>query len=163
MKKFWIQIGMLITIILGSFYLFQNPTLYEQFLPSSQALKQQQLKINNTLVNIEVADSATQRSRGLSNRENLATNSGMLFVYPEVKEYRFWMKDMKFALDMIFINHAQVVDIIKNVPPPLPGQKEQDLSIYQPQIPVNMVLEVNAGFTDQNQIKVGDEIFLIKN
>ncbi len=162
MKKFWIQIGILSCLILGALFLFQNPDIYNQFLPNNQGLKKQQIKINNTVVSIEVADTAATRSRGLSGREKLATDSGMLFVYPETKIYRFWMKEMKFPLDMIFINNGSVVDILKDVPAPELSKKEQDLIIYQPKTPINMMLEVNAGFADKNQIKVGDGVFLIQ-
>lgn len=161
MKKFWIQIFLLCLIILGGFYLFENASLYEQFLPQNQNLKQQQLKIGESIINIEVADTSGERSKGLSGRESLASSSGMLFVYPESKQYRFWMKDMKFNIDIIFIDNGKVEDFIKDVSAPNPGQKDQDLPVYQPQKPIDMVLEVNSGFVDRQQIKIGDTVYLI--
>ena len=72
----------------------------------------------------------------------------------------FWMKDMKFAIDIIWINDSEIVQIDKNVQPPAPNTVDEDLLLYIPSQPIDYVLEVNANFTEENNIKVGDSIDL---
>lgn len=162
MKKFVIQIIILLAVILGSLYLAYNQDMITSFLPSKTPTTQQKLKIDDTTVNIEVADTPTKRSKGLSGREILASDSGMLFTFPEAKKYQFWMKDMKIPLDFIFIREGKVVDILTKVLPPVPNQAKETLPIYEPISPIDMLLEVNGGFVLSTNIKIGDEVFLIK-
>lgn len=153
---------MLLVVAFTALYLSFNQGLIRPLVPGSQTLNQTQIKINNTLVNIEVADTAAERSKGLSGRTDLPGGSGMLFVFPESKKYQFWMKGMKFPLDLIFIQNSKVVDLIKDASPPTEGQSDESLTIYEPTVPIDMLLEVNSGFTDTNNIKVGDQVYLIK-
>lgn len=148
-------------IILGSFYLFANMQILETLIPLQTQNFGTQVKIKDTILNVEVADTPGKRSKGLSGRESLATGSGMLFVFPEEKKYQFWMKEMKFPIDFIFIKDGKVVDLLNNASPPNPNQKAETLPIYQPIVPINMMLEVNAGFIQANSIKVGDLVFLV--
>ena len=69
---------------------------------------------------------------------------------------------MKFSLDLIFIRKGRVVDLLRNVLPPTPGQKDSELSIYAPIVPIDMMLEVNSGFIDARGIRIGSQIFLIQ-
>lgn len=119
-----------------------------------------QVSIGGNLINVEVVDSQTARSQGLSGRESLDPNSGMLFIFPTKGVYQFWMKDMKFGLDFIFINDAKITDLIKNVPAP---SDPNHLNIYQPSTAGNTVLEVNAGYVDKHKIKLTDLVEIIKN
>lgn len=161
MKKFWIQIGILILVILSAFYVSYNPQSFGNFsfIPSSP--KQQQININNTVIDVGVADTPSTRQAGLSGKQEMAKNQGMLFVFQETKKYQFWMKGMNFPLDFIFIANGRVVDVLLAVPPPVSGQ-QTDLPVYEPTVPIDMMLEVNAGFIDSHNIKVGDTVFQIK-
>lgn len=161
MKKFWIQIIILLVLIFGSLYLFTNSQVIETLLPLSSSNANTQIKIGGTTLQVEVANTAGRRSKGLGGRENLASGSGMLFVFPEEKKYQFWMKDMKFPIDFIFIKGGKIVDILSNVPPPQPNQKTETLPIYQPITAIDMMLEVNSGFIQANRIKIGDTVYLI--
>lgn len=162
MKKFWIQIILLLAVIFAALYLAQNQQTLTAILPLPANYESKQIKINETLVNIEIADTANKRAQGLSGRESLATGSGMLFIFNDTKKDQFWMKGMKFPLDFVFIRDGKVVDLLKNIPPPPLNQADSALPIYQPVTPINMMLEVNAGFIDTNNIKVGDSVFLIE-
>jgi uncharacterized protein len=124
--------------------------------------KMTQVKINDNLINVDLANTPDSRKQGLSGRKSLASDSGMLFVFDKPGVYSFWMKDMKFALDFIWIKDKKVVDLIKQVPPPEPNQKDETLPIYQPSSQVDSVLEVNSGYVDSNGIKLGDSIEIIK-
>jgi uncharacterized protein len=160
-KKFAIQIFFLILVICGALYFSRSdatipliPSIPGQ-VPSSNLSP---ITINGVTINAEIADTQDKRNKGLSGRESLATDSGMLFTYQDSGKYTFWMKGMKFPLDMIWINGKTVVDIIKNATPPLPGQKDETLSIYTSNQNADKMLEVNAGFVDAHGIKVGDTV-----
>jgi|SRR3989344_4987228 len=157
MKKFVIQFVFLILIIFGA--LIYSSGKFPGF-NSLTEQGQSKLKINETEIILEIADSADERKIGLGGREMLATDSGMLFVFEKQGKYGFWMKGVKFPLDMIWIREKKVVDIIKNALPPTPDQKEEDLPIYMPKENVDMVLEVNGGFSDSQRIKIGDIVEL---
>lgn len=105
-------------------------------------------------VKVEIADNAAEMQKGLSNRESLGKNKGMLFVFAEPGQAAFWMKDMEFPLDIIWIQNDKIVDIAPNLPP-LAGEY---VSTYQPRVPANYVLEVNAGFAKEHGIKIGDKV-----
>lgn len=161
MKKFSIQAAFLVMIIIGSLYLSFRSDLRQLPIPGSQT-SQKKIKINDVVIKADVADTPQLRSKGLGGRDSLPLDQSMLFVFPEAKKYQFWMKGVKFPLDMIFIADAKVVDIIKNVPTLTEGVDDSAVPRYQPVIPVDMVLEVNAGFVDTHSIKIGDNVYEIK-
>lgn len=162
MKQFWIQVIFLVIIIFGSLAVFYNPQLLGGILPLTQTQNLRQLKINNTVINVEIADTPDSRSRGLGGRESLASDSGMLFIFPKEGKYQFWMKGMKIPIDFVFIRQGRVVDLLRNVQPPQPNQKDSTLPIYAPIVPVDMMLEVSSGFIDSHNIRVANEIFLVQ-
>lgn len=125
------------------------------FMPKGNLRQLAQIKINDKVIHVELAQTESQRSQGLSNRESLPRDHGMLFVFDKASIYRFWMKDMKFPLDFIWINGDKVVDLTENVPAPA---NNDNLPLYWPKETVNYVLEVNSGFVAENQIKVGDTV-----
>ena len=110
------------------------------------------VSINGQRVNVELAQTVAERSRGLSGRASLKPNTGMLFVFDEPTMPNFWMKDMRFPLDLIWIADQTVVGITRNVPLPT----STVLLHYTPDQPVSHVLEVNAGWTTSHGVKTGD-------
>jgi uncharacterized membrane protein (UPF0127 family) len=112
------------------------------------------IKINDTKINIEEAKTPAEKSQGLSDRSSLPANQGMLFYFDTLGNYSFWMKGMNFPLDFIWISGNEIVEINEDIKP----------SDYQPPkslIPkneVDKVLEVNAGFSKKNNIKIGDKV-----
>jgi uncharacterized protein len=115
------------------------------------------LQVGNTKVNVEIASSVLEKAEGLSGRENLSENSGMLFVFNTKTKPGFWMIDMKFPLDMIWISNGKVVSISENAEPE-PGKSPGQLKKYFPTEPIDYVLEVNGGFSRKNNIRVGDSV-----
>jgi len=116
--------------------------------------------INTTKIPVEVERTPQEEALGLSYRQSLATASGMLFVLPEKQIAQFWMKDMHFPLDFIWIDNTIVADITEHVPAPVNLSDQTNLPIYSPKVPVTHVLEVNAGFVKDHHIKVGDVVLL---
>jgi hypothetical protein len=114
--------------------------------------------IGETKVDVEVARSANEISRGLSGREKLSENEGMLFVFENKTQPAFWMIDMNFDLDIIWIADGEIVYIHENVSAPAPGTPDSQLPRYSPPNLINYVLEVNAGFSERNGIEVGESI-----
>lgn len=156
MKKFVLQFIILAAVILAALMFSFSGNVDLPFLP--QPTDKSQAIIGNTTLNIEIADTPSKRQKGLGGRESLATDSGMLFIFEEPKVYQFWMKGLAFPLDMIWIREGKVVDIIKNALPPEPNTPDENLPLYIPNQPVDMVLEVNSGFVDTHLIQAGDII-----
>lgn len=113
--------------------------------------------IDNKEVVVEVARTATERSKGLSGRDFLDKNSGMVFIFAKDSKPIFWMKDTKFPLDIVWINDNKVVRIDKSVPTEL-SKKDSELTRYSTNVGIDYVLEVNAGFSEDNKIKVGSTV-----
>lgn len=115
--------------------------------------------INDKKITVSVADSAEERQKGLSTVNSLEKDSGMLFVFEDVKKAQtFWMKGVLIPLDIIWIAKGKIIKIDKNVPIPTPGTPDEKLTTYSAGRIVDYVLEVNAGYSDTNSIKVGDQM-----
>lgn len=126
-----------------------------KYLSYRHEANQPKIIINQQTIYLEVVKNAAERTKGLSGRETMEKNQGMLFIFDEPGNYQFWMKEMKFSLDVVFIRGNQIVDIIENVPFP----KEQE----QPQVMVanerfEKVLELNSGIVKILKIKIGDPV-----
>lgn len=110
------------------------------------------------LVEAKVAQKADERKKGLSKIESLPLNEGMLFVFESSAPYAFWMKDVNFALDIIWIGEdKKIVDMAVNVAPE-PGKDDDELTLYKPRGEAKYVLEVNAGLTQLHELSIGDQI-----
>lgn len=108
---------------------------------------------------IELAETSQQRALGLSGRDSLTQGTGMLFVHDKEERYTFWMKDMRFPLDMLWIGaDCTVADISAQVPRPDPGQSDRSIPLISPKTPVLHVLEINAGRASGAGISIGDTV-----
>ncbi|MFH0814792.1 MAG: DUF192 domain-containing protein [Candidatus Falkowbacteria bacterium] len=108
---------------------------------------------SNVKVKVERADSYVERQQGLMFRDKLQDGHGMLFM--NVGTTSFWMKNMKFPLDLIFISKdKKIVDIKQNFQPCL----VENCPAYASTAVAKYLLEVNAGFVEKNQISIGDSI-----
>ncbi len=118
------------------------------------------IKVADEELQVYVANSKETRQKGLSGKESLGEKQGMLFVFEELDtKPSFWMKEMEFSIDIIWINDNQISQIDENVPPQ-PDVAEKDLTLYPADDPVDYVLETAAGFIEKYDIKVGDEVDL---
>lgn len=123
-----------------------------------KTLKAAEIKIGENVFAVEVASTTISRARGLSGRDGLGENKGMFFIFDGLDSYGFWMKDMKFPIDIIWIKNDRVVGVTENAAPE-PGVPLRNLKIYSPPEPVDRVLEVPAGTVKRRGIKVGDKVF----
>ena len=118
------------------------------------------LCVHDSRINVLVADTPAERAAGLSGYDELPEDAGMLFVFAEPWQPSFWMKGMRFALDIIWIRDDTVVQIHAAVPPPPPDTPDDQLPRYRPNHPITHVLELNAGAAARLGIAVGDRIAL---
>jgi uncharacterized membrane protein (UPF0127 family) len=131
-------------VLIGSISLFSrlNATVYDQ----SATLMLQNKEISLTIVN-----NSETRMRGLSGTESLADNSAMLFVFDESDKYGIWMKDMKFSLDILWLDENKKITHIEDNVSPITYPK-----VFTPTIKSLYVLEANSDFVEKNNLKVGN-------
>jgi len=115
-------------------------------------------KINNVEFRIELALTAPEKAKGLGYRSDLPARHGMLFVYDHKEKYSFWMAGMRFPLDFVWIDANKIVEITKNIQPP----NGVDMHMVTPTVPVDKILELNAGEVDTYNLKVGDVVVFNK-
>jgi len=108
--------------------------------------------VKNIPILVTVADTEIKRERGLSGRNELKENEGMLFVFKSLDISGFWMKDMKFSIDIVWIRENKIVSIEKNVSP------NSFPNVFYPSEPASLVLELPSGFCDAHGVLVGDSL-----
>ena len=148
MKK---TISMLFAVVIA-LYLFAY-----YFLPklNSPDVEMKEIFIGNAKMQVELADTPEKMALGLSGRKSLDENNGMLFVFEEPDFHSFWMRGMKFPIDIIwFDENRKVVDYMKNTPP------DSYPTAFKPESRAKYVLETNSGWADTNNIKIGDTLII---
>lgn len=110
--------------------------------------------IGGQAIRVEVVKTDEQMALGLGERDMLQGGRGMLFEYDNYVIPRYWMKGMRFPLDIIWIKDDVVAGFEINVP----VATSTPLPMYQPKDFINKVLEVNAGFVEKNGLKIGDGV-----
>lgn len=113
------------------------------------------IKVGEHQLEVEVVSSAESTAQGLSGRESIGAD-GMLFVFPEKRVHRFWMPDMQFDLDMVWISDGKVVGVTAHVPKP--RENQVSLPTYSSEVPVNRVLELPAGKAKELSIEPGTTV-----
>ncbi|MDP3954281.1 MAG: DUF192 domain-containing protein [bacterium] len=138
-----VGIGILLLIIVVGYFVFTKPAHIDEA---------DFLLIGDTTVRIELAKTAEEKTRGLSGREGISEEDGLLFVYDTDDFYYFWMKDMKFPIDIIWLDKDwRVVYIADNVLP------ETYPNTFVSKEPARYVLEVASGFSARHGISVGTQ------
>lgn len=103
-------------------------------------------------IDIQLAQTDEQRADGLMYRKSMTDDQGMLFIFPDMEERAFWMKNTYISLDIIYIaDNMEIVSIQKYATP----LSEESLPSFKK---AKYVLEVNGGFSDKYHIKYGDKI-----
>ncbi len=115
------------------------------------------VEIGTKRFSVDVAETMGARAKGLSGREKLDKDEGIFFIFGNPGKYGFWMKDMKFPIDIIWIKENKIVGFEENISPQI-GVSEFNLKLYYPPEPIKYVLEVKAGTVSEIGFKIGDEI-----
>ena len=136
-------------LVFGAYFL----TFYKK--PAD--IKTAKIEINGSILTAEIADTNALRAKGLSTRESMLQDYGMLFIFPASGNYSFWMKGMLFPLDFVWVNGETVVDLKENVA--LPGDVlSENWPSFSSRQPFDKALELNAGAIKSLGIKVGDRV-----
>jgi hypothetical protein len=157
-KKKYLPLFFLVVFLTVVAFFLAGKANKENSIQNSQFLKQnyqtsdiQYVKIAGQTLKVDLATTPQAQAQGLSGRKNLASDAGMLFIFPTPDKYYFWMKDMNFSIDMIWLNeNLQVIYIEKNADP------ASYPDTFGPNQNSKYVLEVSSGFSDKNNLKVGD-------
>jgi uncharacterized membrane protein (UPF0127 family) len=144
----------IILVLFVAIVLFQFSGMGKQNSPAFKT--KANVTINNQKFKVAVATTPQEQEQGLSGVPKLNDDQGMIFLFDKSAEQAFWMKGMKFPLDLIYIQNDKIVTIVKNAPTPEPGVVSP--VTYIPSAPVNKVLEINAGLADKYQFKEGDTV-----
>jgi len=108
------------------------------------------LNLNGQSFSLEIAQTITQKTKGLSDRQSLCPTCGMIFIYHQMGYYPFWMKNTNFPLDIFWLDHSgKIVDIKTGRP--------RDLTVLKNSLPAQYVLELNPNTAN---LKIGDTINL---
>ncbi len=151
-RNIFIIIGLIILLlIIGEIFVKQNKI----YSTTCGQYAEKEIIINNKKIDVLISDDNCKMVLGLSGKENLKGNLGMLFVFDTAGNYGFWMKDMKFPLDILWISDdLHIVGIEKNLATSTYPQ------IFGRNYFAKYVLELPAGYLDTNSIKVGNKIFI---
>jgi len=131
-------------------------------LPGGQVLGQDHSAYGNPLTRLtvkgvpivaEVVSTPQRLYLGLSHRQELPEGRGMLFLMGSARRHAFCMRDMRFAIDILWIADGKVAGLHKQLSP-------SDTGSFRPPVPASLVLEVPGGFADRHGIKVGDPVIL---
>jgi len=107
------------------------------------------ITIDNVTFDVEIADDSEKIQRGLMFREKLPEDRGMLFVFDEERKYQFWMMNMKFNLDIIWLDtNGKVVHIVEDAAPCIDAAHTSECT-FNPDESAKYVLEVNSGFVQR--------------
>lgn len=110
--------------------------------------------INNHLFSLYLARTTQEREVGLAKFNKIGKDQAMLFLFQRADYYSFWMKNMRFPIDIIFIDNNRIVDIFKNVP----VIKNGKLPIYTTKTKADKVLEINAGLSDKDHFEINNVV-----
>jgi len=120
---------------------------------NQEILVSKTLKIGETVLNIEVANTNAARIKGFSGRNSIRDEEGLLFVFDEEGYYGIWMKDMNFAIDIAWLDKdKKIIHIESSVEP------DTYPKIFNSPTPALYVLEAKANFFEKNKIKIGETI-----
>ena len=158
MRRFLIAFGVvgacaLVALIFYVIYRHETGPVVPSGLSDFPGYKAEAIVIDGQSIQSAIADTPDLQSLGLGNRDGLPQGEGMIFIFPVDKEYAFWMKDMRFSIDMIWISaDDRIVYMAQDV---APDTYPHD---FIPTIPARYVLELPANYALQHGFKIGDTV-----
>jgi uncharacterized membrane protein (UPF0127 family) len=127
------------------------------FMTTPQSLAED-FVVNGLPIKLEIASSDLKQYQGLSDRVELCSECGMIFLYQTAEVRTFVMRRMNFPLDIVWIHNKKVVGISENLPPEQTGPYKPYASL----VPVDTVLEINAGHAKKYNLRIGENFELKK-
>ena len=123
---------------------------------STQKFEYADVSVNGHTLSLAVANSAAERQQGLSNLE-VPPRDGMLFVFDQTDSWGIWMKEMRFAIDIVWLRDGRVVQVA-NEAMPQAGMPDSQLTVYRPDGTADIVIELASGRADQLGIIEGVQV-----
>jgi len=111
-----------------------------------EARKTTEITVGSTPVLVDLALTPAQQQLGLGYRNGLESGTGMFFVFPESSDRTFWMKGMRFCLDIIWIEGGEITGAAESVCPDPEGTLDAERQRFPSGQAVSNVLEVPAGW-----------------
>lgn len=124
-------------------------SIWQRFLPTAT------MSLAGQRLFVQVAEIPSHQYKGLGGRDTVEPYDGMLFSYIRKAHHGIVMRDMEFAIDIIWFDGEKVVDIAPHVQPE-PGKVDGEFTVYRPRIPATAVLEVPAGWAQEHMLTIGD-------
>ena len=151
MNKYLILITLSFIAIVGFIYFLVNSG--RTAAPFAKYIHRSTVSIGGKNIFVDVADTENLREKGLSGRTGIKNDEGMIFIFNGAEIPGFWMKDMNFSIDIIWIGEDwKVVSVSEDLTP------ESYPEAYYPDTPVMYVMEVPAGFVKENNVYSGEDI-----
>lgn len=138
--------------------LLAGVTVWTRIMPASERTLRHEADVvlpDGTTIEVQLADQATEQERGLGGLNTMKETQGFLFLFRTPSRDAFWMKDMKFPIDIIWIHDDIVVDSKENAPVPIGPIPEE---IYIPEADAETVLELTAGSVARHGLKNGTRL-----
>ncbi len=123
---------------------------------SDKKYKHVHARIGRLDLDMEIADNSYKRAKGLMYRKTMPKDKGMLFVFDSERRYSFWMLNMQFSIDLIWLDrNMRVVDITRDA---MPSHSIFSSKSYSPRSPAMYVIEACSGFASSSKLKLGNKI-----
>lgn len=138
---------MLLVFICGYWYLTNHPQS-----PTQTSYTHISVGFGGLLLDTRIADTDALREQGLSGTASLSGEEAMLFIFDRPDTYSFWMKDMQYPIDIIWLDSAKRIVFIK--PHAEPASYPE---AFKPNVPALYVIEVTDGFAERHHLQIGDQ------
>jgi len=118
------------------------------------------ITVSEEALRVQVVQEIPDVTLGLGYRNGLEPGTGMLFLFDQTSTQSFWMKGMRFCLDIVWITDNQILGAAEGACPDPPGTEDADRASYVSPGPVEYVLEVPAGWLDEHGLGNGTPVDL---
>lgn len=147
-------VAAIIIVFLG--VIFVNIVSNNLQLPFFSSQPPATVTISGHTFHAKIARSEKEKEIGLSNTLSLPQDQGMLFVFSKPDYYAFWMRNMHYPLDIIYIANKKIISIAENAS--TPSNPTQSLPVYKPSVPADTVLEISGGLSTKYHFAPGDSV-----
>lgn len=152
--RFLYSVFFFILISLSLFSVFGGGT----FRPNEDcgAYERQKISINSMEFIVDISNDECKRSLGLSGRTSISDDGGMIFIFEDDASHGFWMKDMNFPLDILWLNKdGEIIWIENNIQPVTYPE------IYGENVISRSVVEIKSGLVGEGNVKIGDRVIIL--
>ncbi len=154
MKKYYTE-GIILIIIFAVIFIAYSVFSTKSNIDTVVKNTTNTVTVKNTIYRVSIADTQAKQTEGLSGAKVLQKDRGLLFVFKKSGVYSFWMKDMNFPIDIIWIDkNFKIVFIKKNATP------SSFPELFNTRVKAKYALEINKGEVGKNKIKIGDSVVL---